>query len=231
VLLNGRNPEPLGSLAEAIHQEGGKAVAMPFDIRDESACVDAVLQIQMEYGRLDCLVNNAYGGRGGSAQTAKHGDYMEAYDLCVASPARLVQLCLPLLKLGAEHGNGGSSIVNIASMYGLVSPDLRVYDDALSSNPPFYGAAKGGLIQLTRYLACELGVFNIRVNAVAPGPFPSPAAQASAPQLVERLIPKVPLGRMGEPVEVAGPVLFLCSAASAYVNGAVLPVDGGWTAW
>lgn len=96
-------------------------------------------------------------------------------------------------------------MINVASMYGVVSPDLRIYSETTKPNPPFYGPAKAGLIQLTRYLACQLGPTRIRVNSVSPGPFPSPAVVGSDFEFVNRLEMKTPLGRIGQPEELAGP--------------------------
>jgi NAD(P)-dependent dehydrogenase (short-subunit alcohol dehydrogenase family) len=116
-------------------------------------------------------------------------------------------------------------------MYALVSPDLRVYDTAAGANPPFYGAAKAALLAWTRYAACEFGKENIRVNAISPGPFPSNKVQAENSAFVTRLAARVPMGRIGQSHEIGGPVLFLASSASSFVNGTNLIVDGGWTAW
>ncbi len=116
-------------------------------------------------------------------------------------------------------------------MYGVVSPDPRIYTETTRPNTPEYGAAKAGLLQLTRYLACQLGPMCIRVNSISPGPFPAPAVQQADPEFIRRLGHKNPLGRIGSPDELAGPVVFLASDASSYVTGANIVVDGGWTAW
>jgi NAD(P)-dependent dehydrogenase (short-subunit alcohol dehydrogenase family) len=116
-------------------------------------------------------------------------------------------------------------------MYGVVSPDPSIYGDSGKNNPAHYGATKAGMIQLTRYLACNLSPGRIRVNSVSPGPFPDTEVDPGIPQFYEKLAAKVPMGRTGRPQEAAAPVVFLLSEAASYVNGANLPVDGGWTAW
>ena len=126
---------------------------------------------------------------------------------------------------------GDASVINIASMYGLVSPDLNIYDTVQSSNPPFYGAVKAALIQWTRYAACEFGPEGIRVNSISPGAFPSELVQKENPEFIRRLEHKIPMGRIGQAGEVCGSVVFLASMASSYVNGSNLAVDGGWTSW
>jgi len=87
------------------------------------------------------------------------------------------------------------------------------------------------MIQMTRYLACHLGQHGVRVNSIAPGPFLNPELDPGIPGFCDQVTMKVPMGRIGKPEEVAGPVVFLLSDAAAYINGANLPIDGGWTAW
>ena len=146
-------------------------------------------------------------------------------------PAGIAQLAHPLLIQGISAKHGGASIINIASMYASVSPDPKIYGDSGENNPPYYGAAKAGLIQLTRYLACHFAPERIRVNAISPGPFPVEDGTESSRKFINKLKRKVPLGRVGHPSELCGAVLFLSSDASSYVTGANIPVDGGWTAW
>lgn len=219
VYLLGRNPAPLEALRGQI---GSRATAAIVDVTDAGQ-VSGFLQNIAEQ-RLDVLVNNAYAG------ATPDGDaFARAYEITVTAAFRLVRESLPLLR-NAVKAAGGASVINIASMYGMVSPDPRVYEDS-PPNPPFYGAAKAGLIQLTRHLAAELGPEKIRVNAISPGPFPSPASQQNFPKLMGNLEKKLPLGRLGQPEELAGAVAFLASDAASYVTGINLPVDGGWTAW
>ena len=136
-----------------------------------------------------------------------------------------------MLEKTAENADGGVSIVNIASMYGKVSPDPSIYGDSGQNNPIHYGATKAGMIQMTRYLACHLAGRNIRVNSISPGPFPRPGIKDSAPDFMMQLEKKVPMGRIGNASELVGPVLFLLSPSASYITGIDLPVDGGWTAW
>lgn len=124
----------------------------------------------------------------------------------------------------------GSSIVLFSSMYGAVAPDPRVYAPPMLPNPVEYGVGKAGVSQLTRYLAVAWGPDGVRVNAVAPGPFPNPDA-GNDTDFVARLADRVPLGRVGVPAEVAGPVLLLASDAGSFITGQSIYVDGGWTTW
>jgi NAD(P)-dependent dehydrogenase (short-subunit alcohol dehydrogenase family) len=116
-------------------------------------------------------------------------------------------------------------------MYGLVSPDPRMYPPTQRMNPIDYGVAKAGILQLVRYQAVVLAPQRVRVNAIAPGPFPMPDTHGTDDQFMSRLCGKVPLGRVGKPDEITGPVVFLASDASSFVTGTNIVVDGGWTAW
>jgi gluconate 5-dehydrogenase len=123
------------------------------------------------------------------------------------------------------------SIVNIASMYGIVSPYPQVYTNHPTfHNPPAYGAAKAGIIQFSRYSACHLAPYGIRVNTISPGAFPNSKVQKDT-DFIEELEKRIPLGRIGLSHEIADPVIFLLSDKSSYITGHNLVVDGGWTAW
>lgn len=127
--------------------------------------------------------------------------------------------------------SGRGSLVLFSSMYGVVSPDPRVYESPMIPNPIEYGVGKAGIIQMTRYFAVHWGKKNVRCNCISPGPFPNTAIQQNNPEFVERLAQKSPMGRFGQPEEIAGAVAFLISDAASYVTGLNLFVDGGWTSW
>ena len=130
----------------------------------------------------------------------------------------------------ASVAAGGSpSVINVASMYGLVAPDPAMYATEEGRNPPFYGAAKAALLQLSRYAAAELGPIGVRVNAITPGPFPQHPEQMD-PAFLDQLASRTMLGRVGRPDDIRTAVLFLASPHSAFVTGSNIVVDGGWTA-
>lgn len=223
VVLTGRRVAPLRALAREL---GPLGLAQSLDVRSAASVERLVRTLTRRTGRVDILVNNAYAGGGGRVDEASAGEFAQAYDVAVIGAFRLAQALHSLLAAA-----GGGSVINIASMYGLVSPDPRIYRDGLKANPAFYGAAKAGLLQFTRHLACEWAPDGIRVNAISPGPFPAPAVQQAHPAFIRRLAEKVPLGRVGKPEELGGAVVFLASDAASFVTGSNLVVDGGWTAW
>ena len=121
-----------------------------------------------------------------------------------------------------------ASIVMLGSMYGVVGSYPDAYEGICPASPVAYHALKGGIVHLTRHLAVYWGKDRVRVNCLSPGPFPRDTAPAA---MVERLCQKSPIGRMGQPSELKGAVVFLASDASSYMTGQNLIVDGGWTAW
>jgi NAD(P)-dependent dehydrogenase (short-subunit alcohol dehydrogenase family) len=126
---------------------------------------------------------------------------------------------------------GRGSIINIGSLYASVAPDSRLYDhiecDPPFLKPPAYGASKAAVVNMTRYLATLWASCGVRVNALSPGK----VSGDQDPEFRQKFCERVPLGRMAEASDLRGPLLFLASAASAYVTGIELVVDGGFTAW
>ena len=228
VLVNSRSSERGGRLAQELIDAGGSAESVVFDVTDQSA-VEAFFAERKDQA-LHILINNAYFGAAGSIELSTSQPYANSYEMTVLAAHNLVKAALPCMRLAVSN-SGDASVINLTSMYAMVSPDQRIYDGPGGVNPPFYGAAKAALLQWTRYAACEFGPEGIRVNSISPGPFPSEAVQAGNPEFIKKLVNKVPMARIGRPDEVAGPALFLASAASSYVNGANIVVDGGWTCW
>jgi NAD(P)-dependent dehydrogenase (short-subunit alcohol dehydrogenase family) len=133
-------------------------------------------------------------------------------------------LCQGFQKTLARSGCG--NVVNIGSIYGALGPDWGLYEGTAMSNPAAYAASKGGLIQLTRWLATTMAP-SVRVNAVSPGGI----ARGQPQSFVRRYEARTPLGRMGTEADMVGAILFLASDWAAYMTGQHLMVDGGWSAW
>jgi NAD(P)-dependent dehydrogenase (short-subunit alcohol dehydrogenase family) len=231
VVLNARSSEALTGLRDQLTANGHSASIACFDVTDEDALREQIDLIAKRHGRLDVLVNNASAGRPATLEDASRKDFEQLYLVNVVAPFQLVQAAMPLLKKAASQTMGGASVVNIASMYGSVSPDPSIYGQSGANNPPYYGAAKAGMIQFTRYAACHLAEHRIRVNCISPGSFPAKHFLNRDPGFHVRLRAKNPMRRTGDPTELRGPLLFLASDASSYVTGVNLAVDGGWTAW
>ena len=228
ILVNSRSEGRCASLVKRLLDAGHSAESAVFDISNQ----DEVRRFFFQYGKrpLHIMINNAYSGGSGRIEGVDHSSYTESFSLTVIAAHNILQAGLDSLRLAIKE-TGDASIINIGTMYAIVSPDQRIYDEICGINPPYYGAAKAALLQWTRYAACEFGPVGIRVNSISPGPFPSIVIQQSNPVFVEQLNKKVPMGRVGSPDEIKGVTLFLASSASSYVNGSNIIVDGGWTCW
>jgi len=225
VVVLGRSAEKFRArLGSCAGKAPGGIFFVPCDVASTASIQDAFAQAQEVCGRIDVLVNNAVYVRGQAPLGIDDEGWATTMDGALNSVYRCIREVVPYF-LGAGRGK----IVNISSMYGMVSPDFRVYDESPAFlNPPHYGAAKAGVIQLTKYFAQYLGRDNIQVNAISPGPFPSAKVQEDG-RFVEALAAKTALGRIGRPEDLVGAIVFLSSRASDYVTGHNLVVDGGWT--
>lgn len=209
--------------AEIHAATGVRAVGLELDLLDKVSVTHCFAEVR-KVGQLDILVNNAWSGNKNSWESIGDDDWEHDIDMSLNSVFRTVKAGFDDLK--ATRG----VVLNIASMYGHVAPDHRLYDGAEFANPPSYGAAKAGVIQFTRYLASFLSPHGIRVNSLSPGAFPHPATQQHE-AFMARLGAKNPLNRIGQPHELKGAVALLCSDASSYMTGQNICVDGGWAVW
>ncbi len=174
-------------------------------------------------GRIDILINNGHEANASDLNTVTAAEFNRALENATG-----YFLLARKVRDHAVARGGGASIVLIGSMYGVVGSYPDAYEGVVSASPVAYHTLKGGIVHMTRHLAVYWAKDGVRVNCLSPGPFPGPAAN---PGMVERLITKSPMGRMGRPDEMKGAVVFLASEASSYVTGQNLLVDGGWTAW
>ena len=198
------------------------------DVSSSDSIRTCFQQVADQYGRIDVLVNCAtYGdGYGTESQLEFMSDevWNKGVDGTLGSVFRGTREVVRHMK---DHGG---SIINYCSMYGIVAPDLRIYGDNPQKQPPNYGAGKAGVAQFTRYAAAALAEYQIRVNTITPGPFPSPKNQGDT-AFNAKLAEKTMLGRFGQSYEIAGAVLLLASDASTFMTGSNITVAGGWTAW
>lgn len=218
LLLTARNGSALDEVAACIRRGGGIAEISPGSVTEGDDIAAAVDLIERTWGRLDVLVNNA--GVGASYQRVQHvddEDWQWVLSVNLTGPFACCRQALPLLER-----SDAASVINVSSIHGSVG------GDRLAS----YAASKGGLELLTRSLAIEWAAKGIRVNSLAPGYLNTDMTSGLREhrELRSRLLGRIPLGRFGEPDEIAAAALFLAGPASSYVTGATLLVDGGWTA-
>jgi len=192
------------------------------DVTSKSSVKKALDLIIENFGKIDGWVNNAY------PRTADWGNKFE--EISVESWQKNVDLQMNSLFICAQKvleimkKQKMGSMVNIASIYGLLGPDFSIYKGTEMTMPAAYSAIKGGVINFTKYLASYFGPFGVRVNCVSPGG----VFNGQNEIFVKKYENKVPMGRMGKPGEIAGPVSFLLSDESSYVTGHNMLVDGGW---
>lgn len=212
VVVSDLDADAAASAAEAIRCDGGIAAATACDVTRESALQALVDLAVEEFGGVDVLVNNA-GGGGPKPFDMPMEDFEWAYRLNVFSLFRLTQLCAPQMR-----SRGGGAVVNISSMAG----------ENTNSGMASYASSKAAVNHLTRNVAYDLGPMGIRVNAIAPGAIKTHAlSTVLTPEIEKAMLAKTPLGRLGEPRDIAHAALFLCSPAAAWVSGQVLTVSGG----
>lgn len=223
------------AVAQDLKGQNGDALAVHLDVTDPASVQEAVNVAVKQYGTLDILVNSAAMDPKFDPQHAdQHRTSFEEYPLPDWKEALDVNLtgmfltCQAAARVMKQKGRG--SIINICSMYGLVGPDQRIYEslgDPKRYKPVYYTVSKAGVLGLTRYIATYYAGTEVRCNALTPGGIEN----QHQPAFEEAYSYRAVMGRMGQPHELKGAIVFLASEASSYMTGANLIVDGGWTAW
>ena len=223
------SPEACATEAERIHASYDvETLPLAADLTKDLTEQPVFQQVLDRFGRLDILVNCAalvgtseLKGWGVPFPQQSIETWKMALDVNLTAPFGLVQASAELM---ARSGHG--SVINISSIYGMVGPDMRLYQDADMGNPAAYAASKGGIIQITRWLATVLAP-KVRVNSISPGG----VWRGQPESFHQKYVSRTPLGRMAAEEDFKGAVAYLASDLSAYVTGHNLVVDGGWTAW
>src|SRR5438105_4573466 len=216
--LAGRQEGKNADAVSELEARGAPAVSVRAELRDETSCRGMVDEAVERLGRLDILVNNAGTNIRKAPQEYTLEEWRLVLDTNLTSAFVAAQAAYPHMKRA-----GGGKIVNFGSMMSLFGASFAAP----------YGASKGGIVQLTRSLACAWAKDNVQVNAVLPGWIDTALTRRARDEVAglhERVLARTPAGRWGEPADLAGIAVFLCSAASDFVTGTAIPVDGGYAA-
>lgn len=208
--------------ARTISKNTARCIGVELDVTKKESVKKMTSLTVKKFGRIDILVNNA----GIAVFTPFKKRSLKEFDKIIKVNINGVFLCSQIVSkqmIKQKEGN----IINIGSIYGVVSPDPRIYVNSGRDSSEVYGITKAGIISLTRYLAVHLAKYNIRVNCISPGGI----FNKQSTKFIENYCSKTPSGRMGKDTDIKGAVVYLASKASDYVTGHNLIVDGGLTIW
>jgi 2-deoxy-D-gluconate 3-dehydrogenase len=215
IMIAARNRQKSAAAVAELAGLGAKVEALEVDVADPAACREMVEQAAAHFGRLDILVNNAGIALGGLPQSISLADWSAVLQVNLTAAMIAAQAAHPIMK-----AQGGGKIINVGSMYAIFGGPFQ----------PAYAAAKGGLVQLTKSQAAAWARHNIQVNVILPGWITTEmtAGAKGSQSFSDNIVGRTPAGRWGEPEDFEGPAVFLASAASDFVTGALLNVDGGF---
>jgi len=214
LVLGARRVEQMAGTAALVEEAGRRVYTRKTDVADPEQCQQLVDSAMAEFGRVDVLVNNAGVGTAAPATREAPEDFRKVVDVNLNGSYWMAQACGRVMK-------PGSSVINISSVLGITTAGLP---------QAAYSASKAGVIGLTRDLAQQWGSRKgIRVNAIAPGFFKSEMTDEYPPAYLDSQLPRILLGRIGDPAELAATAVWLASPAAGYVTGQTIVVDGGLT--
>ena len=223
VMLNGRDAARGGTVLEAIANDGGSAALSLGDVADSAYCDRLVGETVERFGRLNVLFNNAGICLHGPIDETSNDDWDRLIGINVSGSFYMARAAVRQMKAQG----GGGAVVNMSSECGLIAYERL----------PAYSATKGAIAMLTKCMAMDHAQDGIRVNAVCPGDIDTPMTDQgwahldlSSAEIRERLKEHIPIGKVGEPLDIAHAVMYLASDAAGFVTGILLPVDGGTTA-
>ena len=217
VVIAARNADKSEAAVESILATGGKASAIAVDVTDEADCQAMVASTLNAYGRLDILINNAGINIRKRPEDYTLTEWQQILQTNLTSAFLCAQAAYPAMKRASR-----GKIINIGSM-------MSIFGTAFTTP---YAASKGGIVQMTRSLACAWAADNIQVNAVLPGWVDTELTQTARKDIAglhERVLARTPAGRWGAPQDFAGIAVFLASTASDFITGTAIPVDGGYS--
>jgi len=242
VVVTGANGDLGSVICEAFHNAGSTVIATDvanskageicnaykkIDITKEESVVQAFDAIISEFGSIDILINNA----GVSTFEPFEERPEEKIDWVMDVNLKGTFFCIKsYVNLCDKYEIKAGNIINIASFYGVVSPDFRIYTDTPRKNSEIYGATKAGVIQLTRYFAVHLAKRNIRVNAISPGGIYN-HKNPQGNDFIKNYSFRCPMERMAYDKEMIGGLLYLASASATYTTGQNIVIDGGMSCW
>jgi NAD(P)-dependent dehydrogenase (short-subunit alcohol dehydrogenase family) len=221
VYIASTNEKNYTKAAETLQERGLAVEGIYLNMSDENSVANALDVIKSSRKTPDILINGACE----RPMTKFMDDDIDNWDRSMNVNSRGLFICCRTVGR-AMVKQGGGSIINISSIYGLVAPNMKIYKGSSFETEPDYPFVKGGTIMFTKYLASYFASGGVRVNCIAPGGFFNDQPEPFLSNYIEN----VPMGRMAEYSDMKGVALFLASAASKYITGCVIPVDGGWTA-